>query len=122
MLDVDASRSATPAATRRTPQRMAALARANDVRFRRSWLKRDLKAGRTGAFDVLEDLPEWAEAMAVIELLLALPGFGRCRAKRALLKCRVGPSMELGQLTPRQRMDLMVWLRQAELERRRRAA
>ncbi len=92
-------------------QRMAALGRANEIRFRRAAMKRDLKASRVKLADILIDVPEWCESMIVIDLLVAAPKIGGVRAKQALAKARISPAMTLGGLTERQRADLVARLR-----------
>lgn len=92
-------------------QRMDALARANHVRVRKAELKREVKAGRVGAVDVLLDPPEFMETAKVIELLLSMPRVGRVKANKVLARCRVSPSKSLGGLTVRQRVELAAWLR-----------
>jgi hypothetical protein len=83
-------------------QRMDALGEANRIRFARSQLKRDLKAGRRHLVDLLRDPPEYLDTMKVLDLLLATPRIGRVKALTALNACRVSPTKTIGGLTERQ--------------------
>ena len=97
-----------PVAPERTrQQRMEALQRANDVRSDRAKLKRDLKAGRKSAAAQLLDPPEWLRSAKVIELLLAVPKWGRVKAQKALRDAGVSPSKTIGGLSRRQRVELV---------------
>lgn len=89
-------------------QRMEALARANEVRLYRARAKRELKAGRVGLIDLLED-PMW-ESAKLLDALLAMPRFGRVKANRALRRCGISPSRTLGGLTRRQQDALVAEL------------
>lgn len=101
--------SATP--ERSLNQRLDALGRANVVRTQRAALKRDLKAGRQTIADVLEDPPEWVETAKVLDMLLAVPKYGRVRAGKVLNGCRISASKTIGGLTQRQRSELVDLLR-----------
>lgn len=93
-------------------QRMDALQRANQVRSQRASLKRDLKSGRQSIDRLLLDPPEWLETAKVIDMLLAVPKYGRVRAGKILQQCRISASKTIGGLTPRQRTELVQSLRQ----------
>jgi hypothetical protein len=43
----------------------------------------------------------------VIDLLLAVPKYGRVKANRVLERCRISPARTLNGLTPRQRKELL---------------
>ncbi|MGE4426900.1 MAG: integration host factor, actinobacterial type [Solirubrobacteraceae bacterium] len=106
-----------PSKTSSTPerslnQRMDALQRANDVRSRRAALKRDLKSGRRSIDQLLEKPPEWLETAKVVDMLMAVPKYGRVRAGKVLQQCRISASKTIGGLTPRQRTELVQALRQ----------
>ncbi len=92
-------------------QRLDALVRANDVRTRRARLKRDLKAGRVKIHGLLLDPPKYLETAKVIDLLLAVPKYGRVKANRILTHCRISPSKSVGGLSERQRNELVSYLR-----------
>ena len=97
----------TTAPERSLNQRMDALQRANDIRSRRAQLKRDLKAGRTPIHQILLEPPEWVETAKVIDMLLAVPKYGRVKASKVLHTCRISPSKTIGGLSPRQRDELV---------------
>lgn len=87
-------------------QRMAALSKANDHRVRRAQFKRELRASRTVALEVLMDPPEWAASMSVIDLLVAIPRVGRIKASGWLRRASVSPNVSLARLTARQRGEV----------------
>jgi hypothetical protein len=92
-------------------QRMDALQRANQIRTRRAQLKRDLKAGRVSIHALLLDPPEWIETAKVLDMLLAVPKYGRVKANKILTMCRISPSKTIGGLSQRQRTELVGMLR-----------
>ena len=92
-------------------QRRDALRRANDVRTRRARLKKDLKAGRASIHELLEKPPEYIETAKVLDMLLAVPKYGRVKAHKALSQCRISPSKTIGGLSERQRDELVRQLR-----------
>lgn len=106
--DLRSLNGAAPA--RSIQQRMDALATANDRRTRRAELKRDMKAGRKSASAILASPPEWAEQMKVIDLLMAVPKWGRVKVNHALRFCQVSPSKTVGGISQRQRQELLRWL------------
>ena len=88
-------------------QRMEALKRANDIRVRRAQLKRDLKDGHASIERVLLHPPEYVETAKVIDMLMAVPKFGRVKAARLLNQCRISQSKTVGGLSERQRAELV---------------
>ena len=92
-------------------QRMEALRRANEIRVRRAQLKKDLKAGTTQIEDILRDPPAYVETAKVIDILMAVPKFGRVKAARFLNQCRISQSKTVGGLSERQRAELVSLLR-----------
>jgi len=92
-------------------QRMDALARANEVRTRRARLKRDLKAGRTQIHGLLLRPPDCLLTAKVVDILLAVPKYGRVKANRIMTQCRISPSKTIGGLSERQRNELVGYLR-----------
>ena len=86
---------------------MDALKRANDVRVRRARLKKDLKEGRTQIVTILGNPPEYVSTAKVIDILMAVPKFGRVKAARFLNTCRISQSKTVGGLSDRQRTDLI---------------
>jgi hypothetical protein len=102
-----ASKTQAQAPTRSLDQRMEALRRANDVRVRRAQLKKDLKAGRVQVQDILSDPPEFVGTAKVVDMLMAVPKFGRVKAGRFLNQCRISPSKTIAGLSERQRQELV---------------
>jgi hypothetical protein len=88
-------------------QRMEALRRANDIRSERARLKEGLRSGQVLIVDVLVDPPACVHTAKVLDLLLAVPKFGRVKANRLLERCRVSSSKTMNGLTPRQRKELI---------------
>ena len=101
------SKTATHAPVRSLDQRMDALKRANDVRVRRAKLKKDLKDGRVRIETILGNPPEYVETAKVIDILMAVPKFGRVKAARFLSICRISQSKTIGGLSERQRTELI---------------
>jgi S13-like protein len=88
-------------------QRADALARANDIRSKRAGVKRDLKAGRHSIHQLLLDPPDCVESAKVFDMLLAVPKYGRVKANKVLVQCRISPSKTIGGLSERQRAELV---------------
>ena len=95
------------APVRSLDQRMDALKRANDVRVKRAKLKKDLKDGRVRIEAILGNPPEYVETAKVIDILMAVPKFGRVKAARFLNMCRISQSKTVGGLSERQRAELI---------------
>jgi hypothetical protein len=92
-------------------QRMEALRRANEIRVRRAQLKKDLKSGSVRIEDILSDPPEYVGTAKVVDILMAVPKFGRVKAARFLNQCRISQSKTVGGLSERQRGELVSLLR-----------
>jgi hypothetical protein len=92
-------------------QRMAALNRANEIRFYRANLKRDLKAGRRSVYDILLEPPEMLETMKLFDLMRAVPKYGRVKINKMMQLCRISPSKTIGGLSQRQRTEFISMLR-----------
>ena len=92
-------------------QRMAALGNANEVRTYRANLKRDIKAGRTSIHNLLLEPPELIETMKLFDLMLAMPKYGRTKINRILQQCRISPAKPIGELSTRQRTEIVSMLR-----------
>lgn len=86
---------------------MEALKRANDIRSKRAQLKRDLKAGMVRIQTLLMDPPEYVQTAKVIDMLMAVPKYGRVKTNRILTNCRISPSKTIGGLSERQRSELV---------------
>jgi hypothetical protein len=91
-------------------QRLAALARANEIRSQRAQLKRDLKAGRISIQQLLTAPPIYLETAKVSDMLLAVPKYGRVKVNKILHNCRISPSKTIGGLSERQRAELVTLL------------
>ncbi len=91
-------------------QRLAALARANEIRSQRAQLKRDLKAGRISIQQLLTAPPLYLETAKVSDMLLAVPKYGRVKVNKILHNCRISPSKTIGGLSERQRAELVTLL------------
>ena len=92
-------------------QRMEALQRANHIRTQRAQLKRDLRAGTVTIDALLLSPPAYLETAKVVELLLAVPKYGRVKANKVLQTCRISPSKTVGGLSERQRAEIVDLLR-----------
>ena len=90
---------------------MEALKRANDIRVRRAQLKKDLKTGSATIDQILQDPPEYVSTAKVFDMLLAVPKYGRVKANKVLVQCRISPSKTIGGLSQRQRTELVSMLR-----------
>ncbi|HYF26634.1 MAG TPA: integration host factor, actinobacterial type [Baekduia sp.] len=101
----------TAAPERSLNQRMDALQKANVIRTKRAQLKRDLKAGRVSIHTLLLEPPEYLETAKVLDMLLAVPKYGRVKANKVLQTCRISPSKTIGGLSARQRAELVGLLR-----------
>lgn len=92
-------------------QRIDALVEANSIRTYRANLKRDIKAGRVLATEVLLEPTEQLATMKVFDLLLAVPKLGRVKTNRITTQCRISPSKTIGGLSERQRGEIVMYLR-----------
>lgn len=111
MAPVTNSLTKAAAPERSLVQRMDALGKANEIRTRRAQLKRDLKGGRASIHQLLLAPPEWIETAKVLDMLLAVPKYGRVKANKILTQCRISPSKTIGGLSERQRTELVQMLR-----------
>ena len=102
-----AANTATQTPERTHQQRMEALRKANDVRSARARLKAQLRSGEVALSDILLDPPPCVHTAKVLDLVLAVPKYGRVKANRLLERCRVSSSKTVSGLTPRQRKELL---------------
>ena len=56
---------------------------------------------------ILSDPPEYVSTAKVIDILMAVPKFGRVKAARFLNQCRISQSKTVGGLSDRQRAELV---------------
>ena len=103
--------SSNAAPERSLDQRMESLKRANDIRSKRAQLKRDLKGNKVRIQTLLMDPPEYVQTAKVIDMLMAVPKYGRVKTNRILNQCRISPSKTIGGLSERQRAELVAQLR-----------
>lgn len=96
----------TAAARSDEPQHLVALARANSVRLARAALKRRIAEGATTVAQVLSEVPEEVESMAVADLLACQRRWGVTRCRRFLSASRISETRLVGTLTERQRAEL----------------
>src|ERR1700759_1974544 len=101
----------TAAPERSLVQRMEALQRANQIRTKRAQLKRDLKAGRSSIHQLLLQPPDFVETAKVVDMLLAVPKYGRVKVDKIRRTCKISPSKTVGGLSERQRNELVSMLR-----------
>ena len=108
----------TPIApSRELDQRHAALAAANEIRYRRAEMKRNMRhlgphLAALAALHIVTKPPHWAETMKIRNLLVALPFIGDAKADRVLIQLRINPRKTLAGLSPRQRTEIAQWLDQ----------
>jgi hypothetical protein len=107
----DSPSKQTAAPERSLVQRMEALQRANEIRTKRAQLKRDLKAGRSSIHQLLLSPPDFVETAKVVDMLLAVPKYGRVKVDKILRTCKISPSKTVGGLSERQRNELVSMLR-----------
>src|SRR5688500_2436548 len=82
-----------------------------DLRSRRARVKNDLKADKANIHALLLDPPEYVQTAKVVDMLLAVPKYGRVKSHRILNQCRISPSKTIGGLSQRQRAELVAQLR-----------
>ena len=97
---------------------MSALELANEIRTKRSNLKRDVRAGAVSVADVIEEAPEYllgrpekASGVAVWEILTWQPRYGAARARRTLIKLGFPAGVMLRALSEKRRQQLAELLR-----------
>lgn len=91
------------AITSRVPQRLQALARANEIRLARAELKRRISYGSVSAAEVILDPPTEAHSWAIGELLLSQRRWGSTRCRKFLMRNQIAETKPVGALTERQR-------------------
>jgi hypothetical protein len=92
---------------RSAAQRRQALAQANHIRIQRAALKADLKRGAVSIAALIGDPPECLASAKVLELLVALPGYGQTKAAHLLEGCRISPRKSVAGLSERQRREII---------------
>lgn len=90
---------------------MTALNEANRIRAVRANLKKDLKAGKKSVYDILRNPHNDVKTMKLLDLMLAVPKYGRVKVDKVLKLTRISPSKTLSGLSDRQRSELVSMLR-----------
>jgi hypothetical protein len=96
------------------PQRLQALARANEVRLARAGLKRRIAQGQISAADVIIACPEAASSWSVGELLMTQRRWGVMKCRKFLARNQISEIKTIGKLTDRQRRLLAEQLKACE--------
>jgi hypothetical protein len=102
----------SPARASSPEQRSSALKRANKIRVARAQLKKELRKGNIPLGPILAAPPEHVSTAKVVDLLVALPKVGPAKAARLLNKARISQTKTVGELSPRQRIQLIELLHQ----------
>ena len=92
-------------------QPLTALQRANQLRLEKSQLRRELAAGSITIREAVGHRS--AKQATVVELLRALPRFGRTRSERYALECKIKRTQRCGALTRHQLLRLELRLAEA---------
>lgn len=88
-----------------TTQRMTALAHANEIRLRRAALKDNIRTGQLKIADILDDPA--VQTAAVFDLLRAPHRMGPGKARLVLRMIGASATLQVAQLTDRQRQELL---------------
>lgn len=98
--------STLPVPDRTAQQRAEALLKANHVRQQRAQLKIKVKERKADVPTLLREPRPEIMTMKVMELMLAMPKFGKHKVLRLLRDARVSTAKTVGGLSDRQRMEL----------------
>lgn len=92
-----------------TPEERAKnLAKAAEMRQKRSALRGDIKAGKISLAKVLDKADDPVVGrMKVSALIEALPGYGKAKTEALMLALEISPSRRVQGLGARQREDLL---------------
>jgi len=88
------------------PQWREALTEANEVRYARAQLKRDITAGKVSALEVLQQPADYVQGMKLREVLLAVPRLGPKKVDGVMQSCRLSHRKTIGELQERQIWEL----------------
>lgn len=91
-------------------QHLEALERANKIRLARSNLKREIRSGEASVIDVIANPPAYAASMRVVDLIRAQHGWGEAKSRLLLGSMYLSPLKHVGELTVRQRNELVARL------------
>lgn len=87
-------------------QRREHLRAGNEIRLRRSRLRREIKSGQTKLAPLILNTPDWLEKQSVEQALVWLNGVGPTKARKWLAIAGVPPGWTFGRLTQRMRIEL----------------
>ena len=88
-------------------QRTAALEKGLQARIARKEAKEKLAAGEIALSDVLESDDEAVRRMRVVDLIQAMPGYGKARAAKVMEECGIAESRRIQGLGERQKQRLV---------------
>ncbi len=88
-------------------QRTEALERANEIRLDRAQIKRDLKMRKISIVDLLLDPPDSLATMPVLDLVRSIPAYGDRKINQLAHYCRISHRRTVGNLTERERSELL---------------
>lgn len=90
-------------------QHMVALKLANEIRSDRARMKERINSGELTAQEVLtEGVPTCLRSATVFDFFRWHNRVGRERANKMCVDLRIGPSRKLGDLTQRQRLEVIL--------------
>lgn len=100
------------------PQHLLALARANEVRFARAELKKQVRSEEITVAQVILDTPQEAKTMPVADLLMSQRRWGRTRCRKLLQSIPMAENKTVGSMTERQRQAVAATLTRQAAEAR----
>lgn len=92
-------------------ERLANLRKGDVIRCRRARLKEAMREGGPSLAEVLMADKQWMARMQVRHVLMAVPGLGAQKVRRALTANRIGWYLTLENFPMKRRMELLCWLR-----------
>lgn len=104
--------TATVGIDRTVEQRARSLERANQIRFARARMKRQLRVGLVDETALLVDPPLFLRSMKVSRFLVAIPTIGDVKARLLMRQVGISEGKTVGGLSDRQRTELVILLRQ----------
>jgi hypothetical protein len=85
---------------RTAASRDASLRLANQVRFARSRMKKQLRAGLLDPVVLVETPPDYLESMKTSKFLASLPWWGPAKARKTMQRARISDAKTIGGLSP----------------------
>lgn len=89
-------------------QNMLALNQANEIKYARAEIRRELKAGERTVANIIRRPPRAMRTMLVSDLLRSLPRVHTTSAAKILNRAQIGWARRLGGLTEREREALLL--------------